>query len=46
MVAYAIVGGVLDREEIPAELLEAIEGPLGFFQSLKENDELKMPDEI
>jgi len=42
-VAYAVVVGILDQEEIPAELLEAIERPLSFFQSMKEHDELREP---
>ncbi len=42
-VAYAIVTGILDRDKIPAELLEAIKGPLAFYQSLKEQNELREP---
>jgi hypothetical protein len=37
MLAYAIVAGILDRDEIPAELLEALERPLGFYQGLKDS---------
>jgi hypothetical protein len=44
-VAYAIVTGFLDREKIPVELLEEIEGALSFFQSMKERGELKEPGE-
>lgn len=44
-VAYAIVVGILKREEMPDELLEAIGGPLSFYQSLKERNELKEPGE-
>lgn len=33
MVAYAIAAGILKREEIPAELLEAIAGPLEYYDS-------------
>jgi hypothetical protein len=44
-VAYAIVMGILKRDEIPAELLEAISSVLAFYQSLKEEGELKEPDE-
>ena len=44
-VAYAIVTGILNRDEIPAELLEAITSLLAFYQSLKEKGELKMPGE-
>jgi hypothetical protein len=42
-VAYAIVAGILDRDQIPAELLEAIGRPLDFFQSMKERNELREP---
>jgi len=44
-VAYAIVVGILQRDEMPAELLEAIAGPLSFFQSMEDRHELKKPDE-
>ncbi len=40
-VAYAIVVGILDEEEVPAELLEAIAGAVQFCQSLQELDELR-----
>ncbi len=35
----------LKRDEIPAELLEAISSLLAFYQSLKEESELKEPGE-
>lgn len=44
-VAYAIVTGILKRDEIPSELLEAISSLLAFFQSRKEAGELKRPGE-
>jgi hypothetical protein len=44
-VAYAIVTDILKRDEIPAELLEAISSLLAFYQSLKEEGELKEPGE-
>ena len=44
-VAYAIATGILKRDEIPAELLEAISGLLAFYQSHKEKGELKEPGE-
>jgi len=44
-VAYAIVAGVLDPAGIPAELLAALERPLSFYRSLKDQDELRMPGE-
>lgn len=45
MVAYAIVAGILKSEEIPAELLEALDGPIRYFKSLSDRGELKMPNE-
>ena len=45
MVAYAIAAGILKREEIPAELFEALTGPLEYFDRLKERGELKIPKE-
>jgi hypothetical protein len=44
-VAYAIVSGILKRDEISAELLEAISNLLAFYQSLKDEGELKEPGE-
>ncbi len=44
-VAYAIVTGILDEATIPPELLAAIGGPLSFYRSLKEREELRMPGE-
>ena len=43
-VAYAIVAGILKQDEVPAELLEAISGPLSFCQSLKADGELREPE--
>ena len=40
-VAYAIVTGMLNRDEIPTELLEAISSWLAYYQSLKDDDTLK-----
>jgi hypothetical protein len=45
MVAYAIVAGILKREEIPAELLEALASPLEYFDRMRERGELKVPRE-
>jgi hypothetical protein len=45
MVAYAITAGILKREEIPAELLEALTGPLECFDRMRERGELKSPME-
>ncbi len=42
-VAYAVVVGILKREELPAELLAAIERELSFFQDLKDRHELSEP---
>lgn len=44
-VAYAIVTGMIDRDKVPIDLLEAIQGPLGFYQDLKDRDELIYPGE-
>ncbi len=44
-VAYAIVTGILNRDEIPAELLEALSGLLAFYQSHKDKGDLKEPGE-
>ena len=44
-VAYAIVTGILDREYAPAELIAAIDKHLRFYQSLKEDGKLAMPEE-
>ena len=41
-VAYAIVLGILDEEEVPEELLEAIARPIAFFRSLHERHELRV----
>ena len=43
MVAYAISAGILKREEISAELLEALTRPLEYFDGLKDRGELKIP---
>jgi hypothetical protein len=44
-VAYAIATDLLKRDEIPAELLDALSSLLAFYQSLKEKGELKEPGE-
>jgi len=43
-VAYAVVVGILKREEVPPELLEAIGGPISFYRSMQERGELKEPE--
>ena len=40
-VAYAVVVGILDEEEVPGELLAAISNAMAFFRSLQERDELR-----
>jgi len=40
-VAYAIVVGILDEDEVPAELVEATSGAIAFYRSLQERDELQ-----
>lgn len=42
-VACAIVAGILENDEVPSELLEALEHLIGFSLGLKERHELKMP---
>jgi hypothetical protein len=44
-VAYAIVVGILDRDEVPAELLEAISRQIDWFQAEQERGELRAPDD-
>jgi hypothetical protein len=44
-VAYAIVTGILDREDVPEDLIQAIDKHLSFYQSMKDDGELKMPGE-
>jgi hypothetical protein len=43
IVAYAIITGLLSRDEIAPEVLSALEKQLDFYQSLKERGELKEP---
>lgn len=45
-VAYAIVSGVLGEDEVPAELLEAISGPIGFYRSWQEEGRLRAADDF
>ena len=44
-VAYAIVTGILDRKDVPEELLEAIDKHLRFYESMKADGDLKLPGE-
>jgi hypothetical protein len=44
-VAYAIVTGLLAREEVPEELMEAIDKHVRFYESLKDSGELRFPGE-
>ena len=44
-VAYAIVVGILKREEVPADVLDALGRALAFYESLKERNELQEPEE-
>lgn len=43
--AYAIAAGILNRDEVPAELLEALNNPLSFYQDLKDRGDLRLPEE-
>lgn len=45
IVAYAVTIGVLQRQDLPAELLEALVAPLSFYQMLADRDQLRMPDD-
>lgn len=42
--AYAIATGILNRNEVPAELLEALGQPLGYYQLLKDRGDLQLPE--
>ena len=42
-VTYAIVVGILKKEEVPPELLETLEGSLDFFERLEARGELRKP---
>ena len=44
-IAYAIVTGMLAREEVPDELIEAIDKHISFYESLKDSGELRLPGE-
>jgi hypothetical protein len=44
-VAYAIVIGILNRDEVPPDLLQALERLVEFYQSMKDRDELRLPDD-
>ena len=44
-VAYAIVTGILDRDTMPGEVLEAIDKHLRFYESMKADGDLKLPGE-
>jgi hypothetical protein len=44
-VAYGIVTGILDRKDVPEELLEAIDKHLRFYESMNADGDLKLPGE-
>ncbi|MCB9135240.1 MAG: hypothetical protein H6636_07425 [Anaerolineales bacterium] len=44
-VAYALVTGILNQQEIPGELIEAIDKQIRFYEALKNADELRLPGE-
>ena len=44
-VAYAIVTGILDGENIPKSLTDAIDKYIQFYESLKSDGELRLPGE-
>jgi hypothetical protein len=43
LVAYAIVTGILDADEMPGELLEALSAPLGMYRDWQARGELREP---
>ncbi len=44
-VAYAIITEILDRQDVPEEVIQAIDKHLSFYQSMKDDGELRMPGE-
>ncbi|MBN1878150.1 MAG: hypothetical protein JXA33_28270 [Anaerolineae bacterium] len=44
-VAYAIIAGILEREEVPVEVIEALDRPLSFYESVKARGDLRLPGE-
>jgi hypothetical protein len=44
-VAYAIVTGILNRQDVPPELIGAIDKQISFYESLKNSGELRLPGE-
>ncbi len=43
VVAYAIVAGLLERDETPEEVLAALELPIAFHQETADRGELRIP---
>lgn len=41
-VAYAIIAGILEREDIPEELIQAIGNQLSLYQSMKDDGKLRI----
>ncbi|MCB0207277.1 MAG: hypothetical protein KDI55_16175 [Anaerolineae bacterium] len=46
ILAYVIVGDVLRFEEIPDELIDALQRPLAFYQMAKNKGELREPEDL
>ena len=44
-VAYAIVTGILNRQDVPEELIGAIDKQISFYESLKDAGALRLPGE-
>jgi len=40
-VAYAIVVGILDEQEVPGEVLESVGNAMAFYRGLQERDDLR-----
>jgi len=44
-VAYAIVTDILNRQDVPDELIDAIDKEINFYESLKDAGKLRLPGE-
>jgi hypothetical protein len=44
-VAYAIVSGILDRKEVPGELIEALANEIAYFEDAQARGKLAAPGE-
>ena len=44
-VAYAIVTRLINRQDVPEELIKAVDKHISFYESLKDSGELRFPEE-